>query len=245
MTPVDAALLFVGGCVAGVINAMAGGGSTLTIPLLVLAGVPGVVANGTNRVGILASSITTWASFRREGVAIDLRSIKHILIPAFFGAAVGAFGVSQVTNDAFERGFGLLIIPIVILTIRKPRITAAEDRWSIPLTVAVFFAIGIYAGAIQAGVGLLLVAALNRNGFDLVTANTIKVIFTVAATLIALPIFITQGNVRWLPGLVLAVGLCIGGWLGARFAVRGGEKLIRYVMIVAALTLAAKLLGLF
>ena len=137
----------------------------------------------------------------------------------------------------------MLIIPIVILTIRKPRITAAEDGWSMPVTVAVFFAIGIYAGAIQAGVGLLLVAALNRNGFDLVTANTIKIIFTVAATLIALPIFISQGKVHWLPGLVLAIGLSAGGWLGARFAVRGGEKIIRYVMIAASLALAAKLLG--
>lgn len=242
MSGLDAILLLGGGVVAGIINAMAGGGSTLTIPLLVLAGVPGVAANGSNRVGILTSSITSWISFRREGVLVSLRSIRHILVPAVLGAAVGAFGVSQLTDETFERGFGLLIIPIVILTIRKPRVAAADERWSTRVTFVVFFAIGLYAGAIQAGVGLLLVAALNRNGYDLVTANTIKIIFTVAATLIALPIFIIQGQVRWLPALVLAIGLSTGGWLGARFAVRSGDKVIRGVMIVAALVLAAKLL---
>jgi len=245
MSGLDAVLLLIGGAFAGVINAMAGGGSTLTIPLLVLAGVPGVAASGSNRVGILGCSLASWMSFRREGVLVDLRSIKNIIIPAVFGAAVGAFGVSQLTDEAFERGFGLLIIPIVILTIRKPRVAAADKKWSTPVTLAVFFAIGVYAGAIQAGVGLLLVAALSRNGFDLVTANNVKVIFNVAAAIIALPIFVAQGQVRWLPAIVLAIGLSAGGWLGARFAVRGGDKVIRYVMIVAALVLAAKLLGVF
>ena len=63
------------------------------------------------------------------------------------------------------------------------------------------------------------------------------------ATVIALPVFIMQGDIRWGPAILLAVGLSLGGWIGAKFAVRGGEKWIRIVMIVAAIALALRLLG--
>lgn len=238
-------LLLVGGAAAGVINAMAGGGSALTVPLLVLADVPGVSANGSNRVGILTSNMSSLVSFRREGATVDPRSIVPILAPAVIGAVVGAFGIAELADDAFERVFGLLMIPIVILTVRKPRLHESARPWPTSATVAIFFLIGIYAGAIQAGVGLLLVAALSRAGFDLVRANVVKVIYTLVATCIALPIFIIQGNVDWGPALVLAAGLTVGGWIGARFAVRGGERWIRVVMVVAALGLAGRLLGLY
>lgn len=246
MSELDVALLLLGGAAAGVINAMAGGGSTLTVPLLVLAGVPGVEANGSNRVGILLSNVASLVSFRREGAWVDPRSIMSILGSAVAGAVVGAFGVSRLTNEAFETTFGLLMIPIVLLTLRKQAVERREaTTWSTAATVAVFFGIGIYAGAIQAGVGLLLVAALSRAGFDLVTANVIKVMFTLCATIIALPIFVLADQVRWVPGLVVALGLSAGGWVGARFAVRGGERWIRVVMVVAAGVLAGHLLGLY
>ena len=111
------------------------------------------------------------------------------------------------------------------------------------MTVIVFFGIGLYAGAIQAGVGLVLLAALSRSGFDLIAANVVKVIFIFFATVIALPVFIIQGDVRWLPAILLAIGLSAGGWMGAKFAVRGGEKWIRIVMVIAAIALALRLLG--
>lgn len=245
MSGFEAVLLLVGGAFAGAINAMAGGGSMLTVPLLVLAGVPGVAANGSNRVGILTSNIASLTSYWREGVRVDTRTLGPILLPAIAGSLVGAFAISELTDEGFERFFGLLMIPLIILSIRKPKVAANPNGWPQALTIAVFFGIGIYAGAIQAGVGLVLLAALSRAGFDLVTANVIKVQFTFVATLIALPVFIIQGNVRWLPAIVLAVGLSIGGWVGAKLAVRGGEKWIRVVMVVAALALAGRLIGLY
>lgn len=238
-------LLLLGGTVAGAINAMAGGGSTLTVPLLVLADVPGGAANGSNRVGILTSNVSSLLSFRNQGVGVASRRLTPILAPAILGAVIGAYGISEITDEAFERTFGLLIIPIVLLTITKPRVRSDRPPWPLPATVLVFFAIGLYAGAIQAGVGLLLLAALSRGGFDLVTANVVKVIFILGATAIALPVFIVQDQVRWGPAIVLAIGLSIGGWLGARFAVQGGERWIRVAMLVAAVVLAGRLLGLY
>ncbi len=243
MTLLDAVILLVGGAFAGAVNAMAGGGSMLTVPLLVVAGVPGVAANGSNRVGILTSNVASFLSFRREGKTVDPRVLLPIVPPALVGSLVGAYGISQLTDETFERAFGLLMIPLIILTVRKPQVRTDADPWPVTLTATVFFIIGIYAGAIQAGVGLVLLAALSRSGLDLITANVVKVIFIFLATCIALPVFILDGNVRWGPAIVLAIGLSAGGWIGAKLAVRGGEKPIRIVMIIAAIALALRLIG--
>lgn len=243
MDTLDIILLIVGGYVAGVVNAMAGGGSALTVPILVLAGVPGVAANGSNRVGILTSTFSSIVSFRNEGKTVDKATLLPIVPPALIGAAVGAFGISQLTNDRFEQVFGLIIIPVVILTVLKPKVAVTEDRWSPFLLASVMFLVGIYSGAIQAGVGLVMLAVLNRSGIDLITANVVKVIVNFSATLIALPVFVVLGQVRWGPAIILAIGLTIGGWMGAKFAVRGGVKTVRVVMVVAATALALNLLG--
>lgn len=240
----EALLLVGGGALAGVINAMAGGGSSLTVPLLVLAGVPGNAANGSNRVGILASTISTTASFHRRGVTA-YREAAGILAPVIVGSLVGAFAISRLADDQFETIFGILMLPIIFLSLREPRTPSVGPVWSRRTTLVVFFGIGIYGGAVQAGVGLVLLAALTRAGHDLIKANVIKVLVNVVTTAVALPVFIISGNVHWGPALVLATGLVGGGWVGARIAVEGGERVIRAVMVVAALGLAGNLLGFY
>lgn len=244
MTFWEAVLLVLGGTAAGVINTMAGGGSALTVPLLVLAGVPGNQANGSNRVGVLTASGAAVASFRQSGVE-GLRDTTKILVPTVIGSLVGSFGISQVADDTFETIFGFLLIPIIILTIFKPKPSVDADPWPIAVTVAAFFCIGLYGGAFQAGVGLVLLAALTRAGYDLVTANSVKVLINLVVTCFALPVFILQGNVVWAPALVLAAGFTAGGWFGAKLAVKGGEKLVRVFMIGAALYLAGRLIGIW
>ncbi|MFV2039179.1 MAG: sulfite exporter TauE/SafE family protein [Acidimicrobiales bacterium] len=244
MTFWEALLLVGGGGLAGVINAMAGGGSSLTVPLLVLAGVPGNAANGSNRVGILASTISTTGSFHMRGVTA-YGEAASILAPVVAGSVVGSLAISRVGDDQFETIFGLIMLPIIFLSIREPKPRPNGHAWSRPTTWAVFFAVGIYGGAVQAGVGLILLAALTRSGSDLVTANVTKVLVTLAVTAAALPVFIINGDVRWGPALVLAAGLVVGGWVGARIAVEGGERVIRAVMLVAAIGLAGRLLGFY
>lgn len=239
-------LLLGGGLVAGIINAMAGGGSLLTVPLLVFAGVPGNAANGSNRVGVLASSLSAASTFRRLGVA-GLGGIGRVLGPSAAGALLGSIVVSQLTDDAFEQIFGFVMIPILLLSLRKPDVAAMADRpqWPAWLTTIVFFGIGIYGGAFQAGVGLMMIVALSRAGVDLVIANNIKVIVTFVFTAFALPVFILNGDVDWAPALVLAVGLATGSAIGARITVAGGEKVIRPVLIVAVIIFAGRLVGLY
>ena len=213
MTLWEALLLVVGGVVAGGVNAMAGGGSTLTVPLLVLAGVGGNDANGSNRVGILASNVSTALSFHRRGVTA-YREAAPVLLPVVIGSLVGSVGVSRIADDTFETMFGILMLPILVLSLRRPKPRPEAEQWSRATVLGVFFVIGVYGGAVQAGVGLVLLAALTRAGFDLVKANVIKVLVTLVVTAIALPVFIVQGNVRWGPALVLTSGLVVGGWVG-------------------------------
>jgi uncharacterized membrane protein YfcA len=241
----EALLLIIGGLFAGAINTVAGGGSMLTVPLLVLAGVPGNAANGSNRVGILTSNVAAVATFRRLGVD-GLRHASRVVVPVVLGGLIGSFAVGRVLDDAaFERVFGLLMIPLVILSVRRPTNATEEHAWSTAKVVIVFLLIGIYGGAFQAGVGLVLLAALTRSGFDLVMSNSIKVIVNTAVTVVALPVFILNGDVEWVPALVLAAGFVVGGWLGAQASFRGGEVLIRRVMVVAALGLAGRLIGIY
>lgn len=244
MTWWEAVLLVVGGFFAGGVNAVAGGGSTLTVPLLVLAGVPGNSANGSNRVGILTSNAAAAASFRRLGVQ-GLAHAGPVLVPVLLGSLVGSIAIGGLTDDAFETVFGLLMIPLIVLAIKKPKVKVDGPTWSRMTTIVVFFLIGIYGGAIQAGVGLVLLAALTRAGFDLVIANNIKVLVTFAVTAVALPVFIVQGQIAWVPALILAAGFTAGGWVGAHVAVGGGERVIRAVMVGATLVLAGGLLGLY
>lgn len=244
MTWWEALLLVAGGFFAGGINSVAGGGSTLTVPLLVLAGVPGNAANGSNRIGILTSTVAAAASFARLGVK-GFAHTGRIIVPVVAGSLVGSTAISRLSNDAFETLFGFLMLPLIVLSIFKPKARTDRPAWPYWLTFVVFFGIGIYGGAVQAGVGLVLLAALTRAGFDLVTANHIKVLVNVVVTAVALPVFIANGQVRWIPAIVLAAGFTAGGWFGARFAVKGGERYIRAAMVVATLILAGSLLGLY
>lgn len=247
MTTVEAVALVIGGFVAGVINAMAGGGSLITVSLLVWIGLPGDVANGSNRVGVISSMFMAARGFSAEG-ASGIRHSLRILAPMLAGSLLGAWSISQLDGDDFEKLFGLLMVPILILALRPPKVATEEsglNRWHPAVLVVVFFAVGLYAGAFQAGVGIILIVALSHSGLDLVMANSVKVIVVLVVTIAALPVFILAGQVDWGPALVLAAGLAVGGSVGARFAVRGGEKVLRPVLVGAVLMGSAKLLGVF
>ena len=237
-------LLAFGGLAGGVINTMAGGGSTITVPLLVFAGVPGTYANGSNRVGILPACLAAVLSFRRLGVS-GFRDARIIFLPVLFGSLAGSLLINKLGDDQFERLFAFLVIPIVILTLMPPTPKESKSSWGRSTMILIFFVVGVYGGAIQAGVGLVIVLALSRSGFDLVTANSIKVMINAFVTVVALPVFIFSGKISWGPALVLAAGLTLGGWIGAKWTVEGGERVVRWVMVIAALGLSGKLVGLY
>jgi len=238
-------LLAGGGLAAGVVNTLAGGGSLLTVPLLVLTGLPGTVANGTNRIGVLVQNgVAAWR-FRQQGVW-DVARAKWEIAAVAGGALAGALAISQVSDSAFERMFGVVMLALLVPTLRRPpQRSAPPAERPAALRSLLLFGIGLYGGAFQAGVGILLVLALSYAGYDLVRANGLKVAINFCFTLVAVPVFIAAHQVAWGPALALAAGFAAGGEVGARLAVKGGERVIRPVLAAAVVALAGRLLGLY
>jgi len=246
LTPFEIGLLVSVGAVAGVLNTLAGGGSLLTVPLLVLIGLPGSVANGTNRVGILLQSLVAVWRFKAEGIS-ELRNSVPLLLPIGLGSVLGAVAVTRIPDAAFERLFAgvMLLLAIPMLRGFSTPTEVAARRWS-PLTARlVFFAIGVYGGAIQAGVGIFLVFALTRVGLDLVRASAVKMIVVTGLALVAVPVFVFEERVAWLPAAFISIGFTLGAAAGARIAVRRGERVIRPVLAAAVLALSGHMLGLY
>lgn len=234
-----------GGVTAGIINTMAGGGTLLTFPLLVLVGLTPDVANGTNRIAVLVQSAVAAATFQKKGyggVRLGLR-----LLPAgLLGAAIGTFIATQVDPDLYRRIFGLTMLPItaVIFMRRKSGAPQSGDRErSLRLLAVVFFFVGMYAGFIQVGVGLLALSALVLlGGLDVAHGNAVKV-FTIAAfAVISIIIFTIADDISWAHGLGLSVATGLGGYLGSIATIKRGDRWIRFIFLFAAIGLSVRMI---
>jgi len=238
------------GFAAGFINTLAGSGSLITLPLLIFMGLPATVANGTNRVAILAQNIVAVWSFRRQNM-LDWRSGLELAVPAALGAFLGARIAVRMDNVMMERVIGALMLAMIGVILARPRRwmqTGPAERQS-PSTVGrllTFFAIGVYGGFIQAGVGIFLLAGLVLSErYDLLHGNAVKVLIVLCFTLVALPVFVANGQVNWGIGLTLALGNASGAWVAARTAVARGTAFVRWVLLGALLFSAANLFGVF
>jgi hypothetical protein len=248
MSPTDAVLLLATGFLGGIVNTLAGGASALTVPVLVLVGLPGTIANGTNRVAIFSHNAVAAWRFRAEGVS-GFRGSAPVLLPTAIGSLLGALIISRVSDETFNLVFGIVMVLLIVPMLRPPPTTPAAPpggmAWRPSVTFIVFFAIGLFGGAFQAGVGLFLVLALSHAGYDLVRANSIKVVINAVLTAVAVPIFVLRAQVDWTPALILAAGYIAGGVIGVRVAVRGGERIIRPVVVGSVLFLAGRMMRLW
>lgn len=243
----DVATLAVGGVVAGIVNAVAGGGSLLTVPLLVLIGVPGTLANGTNRVAVLVQSCVSSWSYKAGGVS-GFRDAGSMLTPLMIGSGIGAFVVSYLPDQLFEKLFGVVMLVMLVPSLHSlsgARRNGPRPEWPRWLRLLVFLGIGLYGGAFQAGVGLMLVMALAHAGYDLVRANSIKTVVVASFTTLAVAVFFVHGQIDWMPALVLSASTSIGAVLGVTVAVRGGERVIRPLLVASVLVLAGHMLHLY
>lgn len=244
-------VLFGVGTIAGFMNVMAGGGSSLTIPALILfMGLEGAMANGTNRVAVALQNVFAILSFRKREVH-DFKNSFQLSVFTLPGAIAGAFFANITPNAWFKRILAIVLFVIVCSMLLSPsqknesQKTTARGRktWFI---YPVMLGIGCYGGFIQIGVGFLFMAALYHIlRLDLVYVNMHKVSIILVYTVPALLIFMWYGNVNWEYGLCLAAGNAFGAWWGAHFAIKGGEKVIRYILALAILIMSAKLLGIF
>jgi uncharacterized membrane protein YfcA len=236
-------LLLFGGLAAGFINTLAGGGSAITVPIMTeIVGVS--IANGTNRIAILLANASALTGFHKGGV-VPWHRVGRLIPPTVLGAAFGAWTATQLSGDVMKKVFAIVLVLVAASVLLRPSrwVEGHERDIGEPWRSLIFFGIGFYGGFVQAGVGfLLLMGLVLGSGMDLVRGNAAKVVLILSYTPVALIFFASASQIDLQVGLVLSVGQMTGAWIGARLAILKGAAWIRWVLVVAAIVAALRML---
>lgn len=239
-------IILLAGGFAGFVNILAGGGSLLTLPLLIFLGLSPLTANATNRVAILVQNIVSIIAFKKGGV-LKFGYVFFLAGSALLGALWGAEMGTRISDNLFQKILSLVMFLVLFILIWDPAKKLQMDdavENSLPLKVlgvCVFFGVGVYGGFIQVGVGFVIIISLRLiHKMDLVQINSFKVTIVCVYTFAALYIYLDKVN--WSYGLLLAVGNALGGWLGSHTAMKRGDQWIKRFLFLIVSCLAIRLL---
>ena len=243
--PYDLFLLIGIGFIAGFINILAGGGSLLTLPILIFLGLPPTVANGTNRISIVIQNVFSVAGFKSKGVS-EFKFSLWIGLSATIGAIIGSNIAVDIKGDLFNKILAIIMFIVVIYMLINPKIKVVQSErktgkyfW---MSIIAFFFVGLYGGFIQAGVGFIIILALSGiNRFTLVKTNAIKVLVALIYNISSIAIFAMSGMIDWKLGLYLSIGNALGGWISSRFQVKKGDGFVRIFLMIMIVIMGIKL----
>ena len=240
--------LIASGLLVGFINTLAGGGTIISISLLMFLGLPPTVANGTNRVAVVIQNFVAVGSFRRQKV-LDTRNGIRLGIPTVLGSLLGA-QIAVSLNDRFiQYAIGMAMLVMLFFILFKPAyLTQSKEellrkpigRWQYFL----FFLIGIYGGFIHVGVGYFIIAGVMLGaGYNLLKANAIKNLIVLMYAPFTLIVFMISGMVDYRYGLIHAVGNVVGAYFAAKYAVNWGIQFVRWAMVCIILVTVIQMFG--
>lgn len=240
-------ILALAGLACGFLNTLASSGSAVSLPILVMLGLPEGAANATNRLPVLFGSVMATATFWREG-RIDWNATWKLTLPAVAGAIVGTFFAELLPNK--QMGYlitGAVLLALILLFSKTKSALAKEMDMAAtvtPLALALMFGIGVWLGLIVLdGATYLLLVLILVCCYALPEANAVKVIILVATTLVAIAMFWSKGDVWLTEGLVLAAGSIVGGYLGARLSSHVDARKWAFRLLVVAIGLELIHLG--
>ena len=242
----ELSLLLVTGIATGFLNVMAGGGSMLSVPIMIFLGVPGTIANATNRIAILPQNVSAVWAFYRKGFSNFKLSLTLGLctIP---GTIIGAIIASKVANDQFNNLLAvIMVVVLIVMSLPQPKtieVNQTPTRNRLIAGHALMILIGFWGGFIHIGVGFLLMPVLNRvMQLDLVTTNAHKVMIVLCYTAVALIVFASQLELIWKYGIALGVGTWIGAWVAANLQIKKGIGPIKLVLNIVIVAFIIKLI---
>ena len=240
----DISIAILGGFIAGVINTLAGNGSAITLTVLTeVLGLPPNVANGTNRIGILAQSVAGTYEFKKRGV-LNLGASTSILFPFVIGAGLGVYAAVEISNEGFRQIFGALLIFLLLTVLVKPKrwlnpelYTNNFPSWALFI---LYVLLGFYGGFIQMGMGIFFLATLVLlSHYNITVANATKLFVVGIYTAGVLVVFQWKGLVDWEMGMIVAVGQALGGWLTAIYASKyKWMEHVAYYLLLAIIVMA-------
>lgn len=233
------ALLVVAGVAAGFINTIAGGGSLLTVPALMLLGMPASVANGTNRLAVVSQSLSGAIAFRRAG-KLPSGDVLKIAAPTVLGAVAGASAAALSPEWLLKPVLLGTMVVMAVVVLVKPDLTRASEDEAVasfrerPGALVGLVLAGAYGGFVQAGVGIVLLGVLaGLLRYDVARANALKLVVVLLYGVVVLGIFVLADQVEWIPAAVLAASTVVGSQIGVRFAIEADPKWIRALLFVA------------
>ncbi len=244
--PIDFLILVFVGLMAGAINTLGGGGSLLTLPALIFLGLPPSIANASNRIGILFSSISATTGYASKGV-MNFPFNIYLGFSALFGSLLGAKIAIEIDGLLFNKILSILMIIVLLLIVFKPSNTQNNfveklHGKHLLISILIFFLIGIYGGFINAGIGIIIMFFLNSfNNLSLVKSNATKVSVVSIYTFAAVLFFAYNNKIDWEAGFVLATGTSVGAWLASRWSVLKGDKTIKIFLIICVSVMSIKL----
>jgi uncharacterized protein len=256
VTPAAILALLAAAFGAGVMNAMAGGGTILTFPTLVFLGLPAITANATSCVALLPAGAASLFGYRRE-VQEHRRWLRTLFLPSLAGGAIGSVLLLRTPEKTFAFLAPLLILFATVLFMvqgalakrASPQNPAQEaDPSALPagrwITASILqLGVAIYGGYFGAGIGILMLALLGFLGLSNIhAANGVKNVFNLCINAVAAGYFIAKGAVAWPAAFVVVIGATLGGYGGARFARRIGKEKARAAVVIIGLLVTAILL---
>ncbi|MEY2876183.1 MAG: hypothetical protein RLZZ373_3554 [Pseudomonadota bacterium] len=245
MDTAHGALLLLAAFAAGVLNAIAGGGSFLTFPALVFTGLPPIMANATSAVAVSPGYLGSTLGFRAELSALPRgRLVREGLICAVGGVG-GALLLLVTPAEVFSAAVPWLLLFATVLFAFGPRLVAARTRRGSgdmhPTAQALgLFTVAVYGGYFNGGLGILLMALYTLTGETRVnTANALKNLNSLVLSLLSVAAFAWAGAIHWPQALMMMVAATAGGFAGARLALRLPATAVRAAVVVTGLVMTA------
>lgn len=248
MTPADALLVVGAGAIAGAVNAVAGGGTLVSFPVLLAVGLPPVQANTTSSVGLLAGYAGGSVAYRRE-LSGQRDRARGLIVAGVLGGLAGAALLLVLPGDSFRAVVPYLVLLSCLLLAVQPRLAKAlavrgmaseHPGWEVKLAIGVGAVYGSYFGA---GLGVVMLAVLGLLvADDLQRLNALKGVLSLVINLAGALVFVVTGHVHWLAAGLLAVGAVLGATLGVSLARRLPAVWVRGGVVAAGVVVAVSLL---
>ena len=243
--------LILAGCIAGAMNAIAGGGTLVTFPTLIFVGLPSITANATSTVALLPAALASVAGYRSH-VPTVARWLKVFAPVSLLGGLVGGVLLVRTPERVFDWLVPFLLLFATVLFMLHSAISrfsgfrVVEARGVAPsrarLAGGVLFqlAVAVYGGYFGAGIGILMLASLSMQGFeDVHQMNTLKVMLGFLINVVAAAYFVASGLVDWPRAGMMACGTIIGGFFGAHLAQRVSQRIVRGAITAIGILITA------
>jgi hypothetical protein len=244
-----AGLLFFAAVVAGAINSVAGGGSFISFPALLLIGIPPVNANATNTVALWPGQVASIGAYRGELEKLPWNGVMPLLVTGVLGGILGAWVLLKTPQRTFMQLVPWLLLIATLIFMLSGRITswvrqrtAEHHKTEFATGRGIFIQIFIafYIGYFGAGAGILILAMLALLGMDQIhTMNALKALLTTVSNGVALLLFIVSHAVYWPETVLMIIGSILGGYFGAHFAQKTKPENVRRIVIAIGFVLTA------